>query len=290
MAGAPSLSAIAGNSRRTARRAGQTARALTESKPVQFLARFGYVVRGVIYLVPGVLALRLALGLQGAAMAPTGTIAMIGRQPFGHALLLVVLAGLVGYASWGLMRALLDPLGRGDSPQGLGRRFGYAMSALAYMSFVVFTIHVLEGSSSQGGQTQSWAALLLARPLGAWLLGIVGLCWIVFAGASEIALGWSGGFERDLRWERMHAREHWWAVRLGRIGIVARGVIFAVIGFLLIAAALHSNPQRAGGMGEALEEIARQPFGRTLLAAAAAGLVVFGLFSMMCARWMRTRS
>jgi hypothetical protein len=63
-----------------------------------------------------------------------------------------------------------------------------------------------------------------------------------------------------------------------------------VIGCLLVAAALHGNAHQAGGMGEALKEIARQPFGRTLLALSATGLIVFGVFSIMCARWMRTRS
>jgi hypothetical protein len=205
-------------------------------------------------------------------------------------LLLVVLAGLIGYSIWGFTRALLDPLGRGDSPRGLGRRFGYAMSAFTYVSFVTLTIHLLMGSPSHADQSREWAAMLLAKPLGRWILGITGLCWIAGAGFLEIVLGWTGGFVKDLRWERMSRREHEWAVRLGRIGIVARGLIFTVIGFLLVTAALHGNPHRAGGMGKALEEIARQPYGRTLLAAAAAGLIVFGLFSILCARWMRTRS
>lgn len=290
MMGTPSFATVAGTSRRTARKASHTARAITESKPIQFLARFGYVVRGVLYLVPGLLALELALRHRGAAMAPAGTIAVIGRQPFGRVLLLVVLAGLVGYAAWGLTRAFLDPWGRGNSPRGIGRRIGYATSALAYMSFVVLTFHLLMGSHSHVDQTRAWAARLLSKPMGGWILGVVGLCWIVFAGFFEMAMGWTGGFERDLRWERMRPGEHWWARRLGRVGIVARGAIFAVIGVLLVVAALHGNPGQAGGMGEALEAIARQPFGRTLLAVSAAGLIAFGAFSILCARWMRTRS
>lgn len=288
MAGNPSLAGVTGSP--AAQRAGHAARAFAESKPIQFLARFGYVVRGVIYLVPGILALRLAIRQHGAATSPTDAIAVIGRQPFGHALLLVVLAGLVGYSIWGLMRAVLDPLGRGNSPRGLGRRFGYASSALTYLGFVALTFHLLSGSPSHADQTQQWAEQVLAKPLGAWILGAVGLIWIVCAGFMEIVLGWTGGFERDLRWERMSPGERWWAARLGRIGIIARGMVFAVIGCLLIAAAFHGNAHRAGGMGEALEAIARQPSGRTLLALAATGLMVFGVFSILCARWMRTRS
>jgi hypothetical protein len=221
---------------------------------------------------------------------------VIDRQPFGQFLLLLVLAGLVGYSIWGLTRALLDPWGRGQSPRGIARRIGYGTSALAYLSFVLLTLHLLGGQTAHGGggggggDAREWASFLLTKPMGAWLLGLVVLGWIVCGGLSEILLGWTGGFERDLRWERMRPREHWWAVRMGRIGIVARGAVFAVIGYLFIASALHHNPRRAGGRGDALHEIARQPYGRTLLGAAALGLIVFGLFSILCSRWMRTRS
>lgn len=290
MAGTPSFATVSGDSRRTARNVGRAARAFTESKPIQFLARFGYVVRGVLYLVPGLLGLELAVRHHGATLTPTDAIGVIGRQPFGRGLLLVVLAGLIGYSIWGLTRALLDPWGRGNSPKGIGRRIGYASSALAYLGFVGVTYHLIMGSGGHSDATHSWAAHLLKEPLGAWILGAVGLCWLVCAGLFEIVMGWSGGFESDLRWERMRPGEHAWARRLGRIGIVARGVIFAVIGVLMVMAAFHGNASRVGGMDEALEAIARQPYGRLLLAAASAGLIVFGAFSILCARWMRTRS
>ena len=284
------LDLATGPSRGDVQRVAHAARAFVESWPIQFLTRFGYVVRGVIYFIPGLLALDLAVRRRGATLAPTGAIAMIGHEPFGRGLLLVVMAGLIGYAIWGLTRALLDPWGRGTSLRGIGRRIGYAISGLAYMSFVVLTTHLLLGDTADADQARAWVARALAAPMGGWILGAVGLGWILFAGLSEIGFGLTGGFERDLRWERMHVREHRWAVALGRIGIAGRGVIFAVIGLLLVTAALQHDPRRGGGMGEALEAIARQAFGRTLLALAAAGLMIFGVFSVLCARWMRTRS
>src|SRR5262245_66325426 len=126
MAGHPSLATVTGTPRGASRKVGHAALAFAESKPIQFLARFGYVVRGLLYLVPGVLALKLALGRPGETLAPAQAIQVIDRQPFGQFLLLIMLAGLVGYAIWGLTRALLDPWGRGHSPRGIGRRIGYA--------------------------------------------------------------------------------------------------------------------------------------------------------------------
>jgi hypothetical protein len=250
-------------------------------------ARFGLVVRGVIYLVPGVLALQLALGSHGAATTQTGALEVIGHQPFGRALLVAVAVGLMGYAIWGVIRAVFDPLRHGQSPRGLAKRFGFAMSALAYTSLLVAALRYLSGSLAHIAQPYDWTGGLLAKPFGAWLLGIVGLCWIGGAGIAEIARGWRGSFEKDLDLERRGPAERRWAMGLGRFGIVARGVVFTIIGILLVGAAIHTHPHQAVGMDAALLALPRQPFGRMLLAAAGLGLITFGVFSAMCARWMR---
>jgi hypothetical protein len=256
---------------------------------IEGLARFGLVVRGIVYIVPGVLALQLGLGTHGGTMTQTGAIEMIGHQPFGRALLVAVAVGLAGYALWGVIRAVFDPLRKGHTPRGLAKRFGFATSALAYASLLVATLRYLASALTHIAKPYDWTAGLLAKPFGAWLLGIIGLCWIAGAGIGEIVRGWLGSFEEDLDLGRMGSAERWWATHLGRFGIVARGVVFTIIGMLLVAAALHANPHHADGMDGALLTLARQPFGRILLAAAGMGLVVFGLFSALCARWMRMR-
>jgi hypothetical protein len=254
---------------------------------IERLARFGLIVRGVIYVVPGVLALQLAVGTHGAAMTQTGAIEIIGHQPFGRVLLVAVAIGLAGYALWGVIRVVFDPLRKGRSPRGLAKRVGYATSALAYASLLFATLRYLGGALQHIAKPTDWTAGLVAKPFGAWLLGIIGLCWIAGAGISEIVRGWRGSFEEDLDLGRMGPTERRWAMGLGRFGIVARGAVFAIVGMLLVGAALHSNPRHTDGMDGALLTLARQPFGRALLAAAGLGLVAFGAFSAMCARWMR---
>ena len=240
-------------------------------------------------MIPGVLALELAFGAHGAAITQTGAIEMIGQQPLGRILLLVVAIGLAGYALWGVIRAVLDPLRKGHSPRGLANRFGFAMSALAYAGLLAATLGYLLALPHTAGH-QDWSVGLLARPFGAWLVGIIGLCWIAGSGIGEIVRGWRGGFKKDLAFERMSTVERRLAVPLGRFGTVARGVVFTIVGILLVTAALHASPHRQGGMDGALLELARQPFGRALLCAAALGLIAFGAYSVMCARWMRMRA
>jgi hypothetical protein len=93
----------------------------------------------------------------------------------------------------------------------------------------------------------------------------------------------------DLDLARRSRSEHRWAMRMGRIGIITRGVVFAIIGIYLVAAAFHANPHHQTGTDGALLGLARQPFGLALLAGAGIGLIIFGVFSIMCARWARMR-
>jgi len=236
-----------------------------------------------------VLALQLAGGAEGAEMTQTGAIAMIGRQPFGHVLLVVMAIGLAGYVMWGIVRLVFDPLDRGRTPRGLVSRLGFASSALGYTVLLVGTVRIILGTAPGGPPRPDWTAAELNRPFGAWIVGAIGVIWMVGGGFGEIARGWRADFRRDFALERMSRTERRFAITLGRVGSVTRGIIFTVIGIFLIATALHANPHHASGMDGALLGIARQPEGRILLAAVALGLIVFGLYSMMCARWMRMR-
>ena len=255
---------------------------------IERLVRFGYVVRGVLYMIPGLLAVRLAFGTRGGEMTVTGAIRTIGRQPFGRVLLVAVAVGLAGYSLWGLIRAGFDPMRRGNSPTGILQRLGYATSAIAFGGLFVATVRYLGSASHHMSEPRNWTPSVLAMPLGGWILGVFGLCWILGAGIVQISVGLRGAFRKDLELERMTSIERRWAVSLGRIGIVARGVVFTIIGMLLVAAAMNSGSHRAG-MDGALIELARQPFGQVLLGATALGLVIFGFYSVMCSRWMRVR-
>jgi hypothetical protein len=119
------------------------------------------------------------------------------------------------------------------------------------------------------------------------LVAVIGLCWIFGSGIAQIVMGWHRTFERDLALERMGRIERGWAIGLGRVGLVSRGFVFTIIGVLLVAAAFRVAPHSSTGLEGALIELAHQPFGLALLGAAGLGLMTFGAYSAMCARWMR---
>jgi hypothetical protein len=270
-----------------ARRAGRAARRVVTGTWPERLARWGLVIRGIMYFVPGISALQWALGHRDRPLSQAGTIDAIGHQPLGRGLLVVVALGLAGYAVWGVARAVIDPLRRGRSPAGIALRIGYGVSAIAYAGLFMATVGLLTGSQARVEPPGDWTLSLMARPFGGVIVAAIGLCWVFGSGIAQIVTGWRRGFERDLELERMGRRERRWAIGLGRAGLVSRGIVFTITGVLLVTAALRGGPGSGSGLAGALVEVAHQPFGRTLLGAAGLGLMAFGAYSAMCARWMR---
>lgn len=147
---------------------------------------------------------------------------------------------------------------------------------------------IVLGSKSSGSShsTQDWTALLLSQPFGQWLVGTVGAV-TVGMGFYQFYQAYKAKFRTQLKLHEMSDTEQTWATRLGRFGLAARGVVFMVTGFFLIQAARQSNPNQARGLGGALEALAQQPYGPWILGIVALGLVAYGLYMGVQARYRR---
>lgn len=254
---------------------------------VVWIMRFGYIIRGILYIVVGLLSVQLALGLGGRTADKDTAISAIARQPFGQALLVLVAVGLVGYSLWGFTRAILDPLGKGTSPGGIARRIGYVVSGLSYGALLIPTIQHLAGAvRGESNGTKDVTAWLLAQPFGPWLVIMAGLI-AIGGGMGQMYEAFKAGFKKDFKTREMTQEEMDWAVRAGRLGHAARGVVFGLTGFFLVQAGLHTNASEAKDLDGVLASILDQRYGPWLLGVVALGLISFGIFSMLAARWMQ---
>jgi hypothetical protein len=256
---------------------------------VEKLARFGYAAKGVVYTVIGILALRLALGQGGEATGPEGALSTIGQQPFGRTLLAIMAAGLLAYALWRFVQAAVDPEHKGKDAKGLAQRAGYVASGLTYGALGLLAGRMALGQvgGGSGGQSQEdWTARLLAQPFGVWLVALVGLV-VIGIGLYQFYYGISGKFRKELKLHEMSRTEVTWATRAGKLGYPARGVVYAMTGGFFMLAALRANPEEAGGFGQALAELARQPYGPWLLGLVALGVFCYGIYSFVQAKYRR---
>ena len=252
---------------------------------IERLARLGYFSRGVVYVVVAFIAGRAAFGDRSPAGA-RGAMLEIVRQPFGRVAIAVVAAGLMGYAIWRLVEAVLDPERKGTKLKGLGKRTAYLFTAVIYTGLAATALGLAFGGRSRGDQTSAgqWTAPVMAHPLGRWAVAAVGVvvagygCWLLYRSVAKEP-------EKRLDLSRFseHARR---AFKLaGRIGIAARAVVFGVVGIWLVKSALDFRPEEARMPTGALETVRQQPHGHWLLALIAVGLAGFGFFEMVKARY-----
>lgn len=263
-----------------------TAKRAASNPWLERLERFGFVIRGLIYVIIGVLALQLAIGAGGATATPTSAIALIGRQPLGKILLVIVVAGLAGYSLWGFVRAIFDPLGRGTDAKGLMARAGFLFSGVSYAILLIPAVMTLlnKPSTSTSGGTAGVPAALLSGPFGKWIVVAFGLFWIA-AGIGQVVTGYAAKFTRDLNTGVMSAQEIETMTLLGRIGYAARGAVFGLVGVIILQTAFAVGPKHAQGFDGALAALAHAPYGGILLGAVAIGLIMFGAYSALCAKW-----
>jgi hypothetical protein len=259
------------------------------------LARAGYVAKGVQYGTIGLLAALAAVGSVGGETTDSkGAIEKLGEQPFGEALVVLMAFGLGGYALWRFVEAALDPEHDCKGVTGLLKRIGRFGNGALHSALVVYAIGLLTGSARHanghdGDAARSWSAEVMAWPGGVWLIGAIGLGLMVFGGA-ELVKAWKSKLDEQLDLSRMRARGRRVAVQLGRFGIAARGVVFGLVGGFLSFAALRTEPRQAKGLGEALHAVQGWTLGWVLLAAIAIGLIAFGAYELLEARYRRIQA
>ena len=256
---------------------------------VEKLARIGYATKGVVYIIVGALATLAAFKAGGRTTDQQGAFQEILSQPLGDVLLIAIGAELVAYALWRVIQAIVDAEGKGNEFKGLAIRSAYCFSGLVHagLAFTAFRMVLKMGGGNGGDQNKrEWTARLMQMPFGPLLVGLVGLGFIA-AAAWNVYKGNKFKFRKRLDVKEMSETEDVIARRSGQIGHTARGVVFAVIGVFLIRAAIMYNPNEAGGLGDALRSLAHGPFGPWVLAVVAAGLVAYGAYMLVEAKYHR---
>jgi membrane protease YdiL (CAAX protease family) len=258
-------------------RATRGARRAARSPAAHFLARAGLTARGVIYLLIGWVAVLVAIGHSSREADQQGALQLLAGKPYGLVSLWLLGIGFAAYALWRLSEAAFGMTGEKD---GAGPRLISLGRTVVYAGFAYLTFTVISGSSrSQSGRQQDVTASVMRHAEGRWLVGIVGLV-VVFQGARRT-------FLKYLQTSRMRPRTRRVIEVLGMIGTIARGLIFALAGALVIDAAITHKASESGGIDKALLTLRNQPFGEALMLVAALGLVIFGIYGLCEARWRK---
>jgi hypothetical protein len=250
------------------------------------MARFGYVAKGVVYATIGLLALLEALGMGGKTASPDGAMQSIGSRPFGGFLLVLLSAGLAGYALWKVVQGVMDPDDRGSDVHGVVRRVAYVGSGAIHGLLAYTAAQSVFGAEDSSEDAMAASAMAYQPPVGRILVAVVGVV-VIGVGLYQLYAAYKAKFRGELALGRRGGAKEMWTTLLGRIGTTARALAIGAAGAFLILAAYQSDPQETRGLGGALETIQQQPLGSYMLGVIAAGLVLYGLFMFVVARYRR---
>jgi len=263
----------------------------TVRKPVvKKFARLGFYTKGFLFIVIGILAVMVATGQYGGELTdPTGAMARVAKLDFGRVLLVVFIAGALGHSFWNILRGVADVDGAGKSWQGIIKRSIAVGVGIFYiwLAFSAFNILMTENVQPQNGEMQrTIAQIFLALPLGAVLLFLIGLTTIG-AGIHECYSGISRKYQENFRLYTLGKGQIRLINILGVMSFTARAIIFCLVGYFFISAAINYNAEEAIGIDGALAILADNYYGKTILFITAAGLVCHGVLSLYEARFRR---
>lgn len=262
-----------------------TARRSAEKQTLTAAGRAGFAARGVVYVLIGALAVRIALGSGGEEADRQGALRQVAEQPFGRVMLWALVVGFGGMALWRGARAVLARGRQHKTASRLldgGRALFYATVCWATAAFAAGS-----GQGSSGdAKSQDWTASALELPYGRVLVGAAG-CLLIGIGVALAVRAALRRFLRQLNTGAMSRRTRQVVTGLGVGGGVARGAVFAAAGLFILVAAVRFDPHEAKGVDATLRSFADTPVGPWLLVAVAVGLILFGAFSFASARWRR---
>jgi hypothetical protein len=260
---------------------------------VNRLARLGYASEGLLYVIFGGTAALSAVRVGGRVRGTRGALDLLVAQPFGRLAVALVAVGLCGFILRRFVQVFVQPdIGVPPKPiMRVLRRVGFALSGLAHFGIALAALRLVLGLailSPDGPKApRGWAAMLLVwRPLDGWLTLFVGLVVVVVA-VFYFYKAVSRRFTMDLELERMGRRFERTTLACGIVGYAGRGIGFLIIGTFLVYAGWYVEKVEARGFGDFLRTLEDQPFGAWVLIIVAAGLIVYGMYLLLAAWYLR---
>lgn len=255
---------------------------------VKRLARFGLAAKGIVYLLSGLLALLGALsigGQKGKAVDKSGVFSFVYEQPMGKVLLGVIAIGLLCYAVWRIIQGIKDTERKGSDLKGLAKRGSYIFRGLLYVFVAVYAARVvLYHATGSGDSNKKLAGELMDKPFGQVLVGIIAVIMFI-SGVVQLFNAFSGKYKKYVEQARHKGQITSLLIKSGRLGYAARGIVWFIIGWLFLKAAIEASPGQAGGSGDVFKWLQSWDHGDVLMAIVAAGLVCYGLFMFLRARY-----
>ncbi len=255
------------------------------------MARAGYVAKGSVYGITGVLTFLAAFNLGGEKTSQLEVLKFLDEQPFGNVLLALLGVGLIFYAAWRYTQSIEDPEGIGEDKKGKAKRVAFFISGTLYLGLGALALWRVIGSGAGSGGSGNSAqnSSILASETGLIILGIIGAA-IVGTGIFQFVRIYKKSFMKKFDFESIQEEKRRKTIKNSAyVGLASRGVLFLIIGYFALHAAITSNPSDIKTTADAFSFLEDSSYGAWLLGVVAAGLVGYAIYMFMMARYRHFR-
>lgn len=259
---------------------------------IETMARTGFVAKGVVYGITGILTFMAAFNMGGGEKAgQLQVLDFLEEQTFGNILLILMAIGLACYSAWRFLQSIKDPENIGDDSKGKAKRAAFFCSGLLYLGLAGLAVWRALSSGGGGSESSSSGSAqnssFLASETGLILIGIVG-AGIIIAGIFQFVKAYKNDYQKKFDLSSLHDQKKREGIeKTAEFGLSARGVIFLIIGFFAIKAAMDSNPSDIKTTREAFSFLQDSSYGAWLLGLVAAGLVAYAIYMFLMAKYRR---
>lgn len=246
-----------------------------KSEKFTWLVRLGFAARGIVYVMLGYLALESAGKAKEGA---TSVFDYLEDIPFGSAILWLMAVGLLAYAAFRFLSAFADIQNKGSDRKGLLGRFADLISGSTHVFLAYAAWQFASGGkeTAEGGGSEDMAGTVIDMEVGALLIGLIGVGFLIGAfmqGRQAVTAKFM---------HRISGSAPSWTCPVGRAGHAARAVVFTIIGYSLIKGAWLAAEEQVKGLGEAIVSLRDTGL---LFSLVAVGLIFYGVFSLLTARY-----
>jgi hypothetical protein len=250
-------------------------------KYLKTIAIIGFISKGFVYLVIGLLSLLAALNMGGESSGTNQALKFLKKQPFGQALLFILGAGLLCYSFWMFVQSLKDPENIGNDRKGKLKRFGLFTTGLVYTALAILAFYHLFTYATQGDSSYRYFNFL-----GSSLISTLFVCIGIILGIQAVILivgVFKGGLLNQFNLE---GHKGWYIMRLvGKFGFYSRAFIVAIISYFFLRAGLYSGNHKIRGIQDAFTFLEQSQLGTVLMVLTAAGFISYGLFYILLSRY-----
>jgi hypothetical protein len=251
---------------------------------MQRWVRSGHAAKGMLYGAIGFVSMRSVVYDSESAGGSQAVMTMLNGRAEGSIILILLCVGLAGYSFWRLVQVLVDPEHANEplTLQRLAQRSGYGISALTYLGVGYSAGRLAIGLTVDFDDTvEEIAETLFEVPVGPWALLASGI-GVILLGLVYIFGAYSGSFISDFQ-SNLYLAVKRSTIFMGKLGYTARGASFVLIGAYLVKAAYFLDDDVAGGLGQVLDHLDDQRFGKIWLTAIAFGFLAYAIYMLMAA-------